>query len=330
MTPYIIPLIYISSIHFSAKYHYYININGKQKLLYNISLSLISLFLFIDTIINIETPIYELLCYKSSHRFQRSSFLFFLLKFVEWFDSILLVVKYEGDTSKISNLHYIHHAIVPTMTFYGNGQPGEVYVLLTNNLAHFLMYGYYSSPKNLGIFKKYITQYQYIQHLGAVTLILYQYINQCNVSYPLINVVGYCYFFYEYLNLLPQIKVNTKSSLIFATNVIHLIGTHDQIYLYSWILLFISSVTYHQTYNRYLQLIDKIFAYNIIFQGGIRFISQEFDTSNLLCLLCFITVSVLYYIENNYVSNVTIKEYCHGILHLLSSIGHHIIIHKLT
>ena len=326
--PYVIPFVYVSMIHFAGKHYKYINVSNQFKLIYNSSLSAVSLFLFLKTIFNIDAPLYDLICFNSSDQLSQVSYSFYILKFIEWFDSVLLVIKYKGNVSKISNLHYIHHAIVPTMTFYGMGQPGEIYVLLTNNLAHFLMYGYYSYPTTLSKFKKYITQYQYVQHLGAVMLIFYQYVYGCNISYPLINVFGYCYFFYEYLNLIPQINTNTKSSFIFATNVIHLINAQDLVYLYSWVLLFFSSVIYHQTHNKYLQVIDKFLVYNIILQGGIRLVSQSVDVYSILCFGCFVVVILLYHIENNYCLNRNYQEYYHSFLHLLSSIGHHIIITK--
>lgn len=81
------------------------------------------------------------------------------------------------------------------MTYYGLYQPGEIYVLISNSLAHFLMYFYYAFPKELKGIKYSITLYQYIQHLLALILIVSQHMNNCKINYPLINILGYMYFF---------------------------------------------------------------------------------------------------------------------------------------
>lgn len=114
---------------------------------------------------------------------------------MEWFDTAMLLQKFSGDISKISNLHYHHHAIVPTMTHYGMHQPGEVYVYFTNSFAHFLMYGYYAFPGLFYPLKSFITYYQYLQHTFMLYVMIYQMKYSCNVTYPIINVIGYIFFF---------------------------------------------------------------------------------------------------------------------------------------
>ena len=125
-------------------------------------------------------------------------------------------------------------------------------------------------------YKNYITKYQYIQHFIALVLIIWQYSNKCKINYPIINIIGYVFFFYEYLKLVLNTKINIKinalSSLLFLINILHLIKKDDKTYLNSFILLFISSLLYHQTKNNILKKIDKIFAYNIIYQGYKRLI----------------------------------------------------------
>lgn len=187
-------------------------LNKEYIRIYNISLSTISLLIVINcSIQSMNYNLSDILCNRYVDNIEIERYTFLFLKIVEWTDTILLIIKNKGVMKKISNIHYYHHAIVPTMTFNGLYQPGEIYVLISNSLAHFFMYLYYAFPKELKNIKFFITLYQHVQHLLAVTLIIYQNINGCKISYPLINILGYVYFFYEYsLLILKNIKTNQK------------------------------------------------------------------------------------------------------------------------
>ena len=338
MIAYIFPILYYFLIEFFSINYKCLEINKKYIQYYNICLSSISGILFFNSIVELlKSNFYDVLCINYINDLNFTRYTFLLLKFIEWFDSLLLLKKYEGNKNKINNLHYYHHAIVPTMTYYGLFQPGEIYVLVSNNLAHFLMYAYYAFPQLLNRYKNYITKYQYIQHFIALVLIIWQYSNKCKINYPIINIIGYVFFFYEYLKLVLKTKINIKinalSSLLFLINIFHLIKKDDKTYLNSFILLFISSFLYHQTKNNILKKIDKIFAYNIIYQGYTRLI---FDYDIYLCttIICFLFCAYLYvggYIKSKYSfdKNKNISEYYHVIVHICASIGHNTIIAKL-
>lgn len=184
--------------------------------IYNICLSSISFVILLNcSIKSTNYNLKDILCNTYVENIEIERYVFLFLKIVEWVDTLLLIVKHKGDMTQISNLHYYHHAIVPTMVYNGLYQPGEIYVLISNSLAHFLMYFYYAFPKELRLVKFSITLYQYIQHLLAVILIINQNINGCKINYPLINTIGYMYFFYEYLLIiLKNIKSNFRYNII--------------------------------------------------------------------------------------------------------------------
>ena len=338
MIAYTFPFLYYFLIEFFSINYKCLEIEKKYIQYYNIFLSTISGILFFNSAIELyKSNFYDVLCINYINDLNLTRYTFLLLKFVEWFDSLLLLKKYEGNKNKINNLHYYHHAIVPTMTYYGLFQPGEIYVLVSNNLAHFLMYAYYAFPKLLNSYKNYITKYQYIQHFFALTLIIWQYTSKCKINYPVINIIGYIYFFYEYLKLVlktqTNIKMNALSSFLFLINVFYLWDKNDTVYLYSFISLFLSSVLYHQTNNKTLKIIDKIFTYNVIYQGYKRLIF-EFDMYLMITLICFLSCAYLYvggYIKSKYSfdKNKQKSEFYHIFVHLCACIGHNTIIAKL-
>lgn len=189
-----------------------ITLNKEYIRIYNICLSSISLLIVINcSIQSMNYNLSDILCNRYVENIEIERYTFLFLKIVEWTDTILLIIKNKGDMKEISNIHYYHHAIVPTMTFNGLYQPGEIYVLISNSLAHFFMYLYYAFPKELKNIKFFITLYQHVQHLLAVTLIISQNINDCKISYPIINTLGYVYFFYEYSLLIFKNVKNVKN-----------------------------------------------------------------------------------------------------------------------
>ena len=115
-------------------------------------------------------------------------------------------------------------------------------------------------------------------------------------------------------------NLNTITSFIFLSNVYHLYNKDDEIYMYSFIMLFLSSILYHETYNKSYKKIDALFVINIIFQGGYRtFIINNYTIYTNYTIICFILTLYSYNFKKNNSCN-------HSCIHILSSIGHHMII----
>lgn len=116
---------------------------------------------------------------------------------------------------------------------------------------------------------------------------------------------------------------NTISSGVFLSNIVHLFQTNDEVYMYSFLLLFISSILYHETYNTTFKKFDELCVYNIIYQGGYRtFIVNEYNILTIYSILCFLLVLYTYYYKLDTINDIR----NHSILHIVTSVGHHIII----
>ena len=130
---------------------------------------------------------------------------------------------------------------------------------------------------------------------------------------------------------LSNINLNAKTSFFFLTNMIHLLFKTDDIYFYSWCMLFITSIVRHQTKYPFTLIMDKIMVYNVIFQGGMRYLKFfDYDYNDVVVLILFILVIIIYHIEMNYIKSYNTQISMHCIVHLLASIGHHFIINKLN
>jgi len=128
-----------------------------------------------------------------------------------------------------------------------------------------------------------------------------------------------------------MIKKNVFSSLCFFTNFVHLINKNNY-YCFSFLLLLISSIFYHQTKDEFILIFDKLFTYNIIITGAIfLYMRNKIDIYLILTLILFL-FNVYLYIGGYYFSSCSfdkdldIAENYHAFLHLTASIGHHIII----
>lgn len=121
------------------------------------------------------------------------------------------------------------------------------------------------------------------------------------------------------------IRENTISSTVFLTNIIHLFYKDDNVYMYSFICLFLASVMYHQTYNNKIRIIDKIVMYNVVLQGGNRLYKNTVDIYTYITVSFFLSTVYIYYICNR---NIYEKYHLHSVLHILGSLGHHLIISK--
>lgn len=115
-------------------------------------------------------------------------------------------------------------------------------------------------------------------------------------------------------------NLNTITSFIFLSNIYHLYNKDDDIYMCSFIMLFCSSILYHETYNNFYKKIDQILVYNIILQGSYRtFIINNYTIYTNYTIILFILTLYAYFFKINTTLN-------HSYIHILSSIGHHMII----
>ncbi|XP_014478533.1 PREDICTED: elongation of very long chain fatty acids protein AAEL008004-like [Dinoponera quadriceps] len=116
----------------------------------------------------------------------RLTWYYFLLKIVDWLDTIFFILKKKQNN--VSFLHLYHHSAVVLGTWIGvKYVPGGQAILLgiLNTFIHAIMYTYYllSSMKiNVQWWKKYLTQLQIIQFL----ILTYQFslIFVVNCNYP--------------------------------------------------------------------------------------------------------------------------------------------------
>uniref|UniRef100_A0A7S0P4M0 Elongation of fatty acids protein n=1 Tax=Calcidiscus leptoporus TaxID=127549 RepID=A0A7S0P4M0_9EUKA len=95
-------------------------------------------------------------------------------KFVEWFDSSLLLAA----GKPLSSLHYNHHLTTATVVashFVGRAVRTSIFdiPLLLNAAVHTLMYAYYWRPALLRPVKRLITRLQITQHMSVLLSILY-------------------------------------------------------------------------------------------------------------------------------------------------------------
>ena len=194
------------SIDFFSKREVDRNVLNKVVKKYNITISLISWFIFFVTLYEN----WNLLNYSGlvcSNHYNSMITLFYYLKYIEWTDTIFLVIKKKN----LSFLHYFHHMIVPLFV-YANyafvNTAGQSYVIMSNSLAHGLMYLYYAYPKELKRYSKMVTFIQTTQHLGALVILVLQICNffneECryNKEFVIISSINYFIFFYEFFKIL--------------------------------------------------------------------------------------------------------------------------------
>jgi hypothetical protein len=217
------------------------------------------------------------------------------------------------------------------------------------------MYGYYALP-SLRFLKSYITFYQTSQHIGAIILILFHTINNCNVYYPYINILGYMYFLYEYLSLLlsmlvkkngylentSHLKIDTPitiiSCLMYLTNAAHsyIIYSENKDHntkLLSHSFLFLTATSVVCRVYPKLFFLDNIAVINIMFQGGN--IAMKKYIENGLSPQLFIVISLFLFVVNIHShnsiyyskTNIDYINYSHALfIHIASSIGLHILV----
>ena len=158
----------------------------------------------------------------------------------------------------------------------------------------------------------------------------YKYIN------TFFSIIILLIMYYDYDSSLYTLNRTTISSTLFATNIIHLYSKNDNWYFYSFIILLFTSILYHQTKNTNIGIVDKLCVANIICRGGTNIlIYSTYDLYTVIVIIGFFSASWLYnygYITKQYIfnENETIGNNYHMLLHLISSISHHIIIYKIN
>lgn len=144
-------------------------------------------------------------------------------------------------------------------------------------------------------------------------------------------------------------KLLESTSLIFITNFIH--NTWNKEYPYAWLFLlltttsvFIHSKIFYEpihipeilgySIHDIICKIDKIIILCIVFYGFALFLKTRLvkETSDIP-IITFLAVCHLYiggYLQNKYCfhPNTSLANIYHGFLHILSSIGHHVIIYE--
>jgi cation transport ATPase len=147
----------------------------------------------------------------------------------------------------------------------------------------------------------------------------------------------------EYTNITNQCNYCILSSFIFLTNVLAGLYFKQYLYAFLFLLLTLTSIIHHSSKTKLTNLLDKIALYCIIFYGGYKFYehytnttkTSQFDiktiTKYVLIVATFLSVVYLYsygYLTNNYVfhSEYKTSQLYHCLMHIISSLGHHIII----
>ena len=121
------------------------------------------------------------------------------------------------------------------------------------------------------------------------------------------------------------------SSLVFITNVITCYYKKNFIHSFLFFLLTCSSVTVHCADNIITNTCDKIIIGLIIINGLFLFNKNKNKNKNIIIILTFLFVVFVYiygYIKNKYVfdKNKNISNKYHLFMHLIGSLGHHLII----
>jgi hypothetical protein len=124
------------------------------------------------------------------------------------------------------------------------------------------------------------------------------------------------------------------SSLFFLTNA--LVAFLKEYYLYAlfFLVLTITSLVVHNNDNMYTNLVDKIAILPVVIYGGYLLFQKMCAKHAVTCFLIILTFLLAVYL---YIYGYMNKMYCfsedkaiaytyHYILHLISSVGHHLII----
>ena len=128
------------------------------------------------------------------------------------------------------------------------------------------------------------------------------------------------------------------SSFIFLTNSLFALLKQQYTYSLAFYTLTITSIVFHGIYYSFeTMIIDKIAVLTIVILGSNYFFSNynKLSIGYLLCIIStFVLVVFLYfygYLTNQfcYDKNKIIGDLYHSMIHIISSLGHHMIIYSL-
>lgn len=136
----------------------------------------------------------------------------------------------------------------------------------------------------------------------------------------------------------PMKKTCFYSSIIFITNSCIALYYNYLVYSLLFFILVITSLIVHSNNNIYALVIDKIAIFAIAFYGGFIFFEKCKHITNtnqiilaIITVYTFLATIYLYYygyLYNTYCYNedTCIGDLYHSLLHVISSIGHTIIV----
>ena len=124
-----------------------------------------------------------------------------------------------------------------------------------------------------------------------------------------------------------KILITFYSAFFFLTNVLSCIYFREYVYALLFFILFGTSILVHgYLNNQYMNIIDKLAILMVVSYGGYKMYTNcDPTTISLLTLfinICFIA-TIYIFLSKHYTINL------HILLHLFSSIGHHLILFSL-
>ncbi|XP_074604333.1 very long chain fatty acid elongase 7-like [Brevipalpus obovatus] len=102
-----------------------------------------------------------------------NSYFYFILKFVEFMDTIFFVLRKKN--SQISNLHVIHHGLLPFSVWWGaKFVPGghATFFGFINSFVHMIMYTYYALSAMGPVVQKYLWWKRYLTIFQLVQFVM--------------------------------------------------------------------------------------------------------------------------------------------------------------
>jgi hypothetical protein len=131
-----------------------------------------------------------------------------------------------------------------------------------------------------------------------------------------------------------NLNILILSSLFFITNIVSALYKKYYVYSFAFVFLTITSLLYHSNKNIYTNIFDKCGILFVVFYGGYMLYSKLKNVNKFIYIAILITfwLTIFFYfygyVTKQYCfhSNISIGDKYHALIHLISSIGHHLII----
>jgi len=127
-----------------------------------------------------------------------------------------------------------------------------------------------------------------------------------------------------------ETKINIISSFVFLTNAFVAYLFDYKLYSFLFFMLWITSMIYHTNKNIYTNILDKIVILTIFLYGGYLFVTKPQNTNyKIMIVLSFLSTIFLYYYTSQYEEyelSLQTQTNLHSLLHIIASIGHHLIV----